>query len=48
MKIPKENEYIFEMLKLNGREACQMAYEAGYSQGKIDTLKEQIKKLEAK
>ncbi len=48
MKIPKEQEYIFEMIKYDAKKACEMAYEAGYAQGKIDTLKENIKNLEAK
>jgi hypothetical protein len=48
MKIPEEQKCIFEMLKYNGVEACEMAYEIGYVQGKIDTLKENLKELEAK
>jgi hypothetical protein len=48
MKIPKEQDYIFEMLQYNGEKACEMAYECGYYQGKIDTLKESINILESK
>ena len=43
MKLPKDRKYILEMLKYDPEKALDMAYEAGFNEGKITELKELVK-----
>ncbi len=43
MKLPKDRKYILEMLKYDPEKALDMAYEAGFNEGRITELKELVK-----